>query len=275
MVVHEGGKASGFKNSSEGDTYDDDGVSLFHIKGTDETNVVGVQTAEAASSLNSMDCFVLVTPTHVYSWHGKGAMEAEVASADKIAKILQSHSNGPPGTAAPAREFVGVAEGEEPEEFWNGVGGKGEYAEAPEGEPLPAEPRLFHLTNKFGAFQVEEIPDFTQEDMLDDDVMMVDVGTAVYLWVGSGANREEKDKSVETAQKFIEAAAQSDGRDADCPIVQVSAGNEPVLFTQFFPGWDPGFAEKNKFVDPCKWFSSPPSSPFLSFSFARLFLFFG
>ena len=61
---------------------------------------------------------------------------------------------------------------------------QGEYAEAPEGEPLPAEPRLFHLTNKFGAFQVEEIPDFTQEDMLDDDVMMVDVGTAVYLWVG-------------------------------------------------------------------------------------------
>ena len=68
----------------------------------------------------------------------------------------------------------------------------------------------------------------------------------------SGANREEKDKSVETAQKFIEAAAQSDGRDADCPIVQVTAGNEPVLFTQFFPGWDPGFAEKNKFVDPCE-----------------------
>ena len=154
MVVHEGGKASGFKNSSEGDAYDDDGISLFHIKGTDEVNVVGVQTAEVAASLNSMDCFVLVTPSHVYSWHGKGALEAEVASADNIAKILQAHSNGPPGTAPPARELVSVAEGEEPEEFWNGIGGKGEYAEAPPGEPMPSEPRLFHLTNKFGAFQV-------------------------------------------------------------------------------------------------------------------------
>ena len=98
---------------------------------------------------------------------------------------------------------------------------------------------------------MEEIPDYTQEDMLDDDVMMVDVGTSVYLWIGSGANREEKEKALETAQKFITAAAEhGDGRDADCPIVQVSAGNEPLLFTQFFPGWDPEFADKNKFVDP-------------------------
>jgi hypothetical protein len=28
MVVHSGGKASGFKNSTEGDSYDEDGVSL-------------------------------------------------------------------------------------------------------------------------------------------------------------------------------------------------------------------------------------------------------
>lgn len=42
--------------------------------------------------------------------------------------------------------------------------------------------------------------DFTQEDMLDDDVMLLDVGTAVYLWIGSGCNAEEKTKAMETAQ---------------------------------------------------------------------------
>ena len=32
MIVHEGGKASGFKNSTEEDTIDTDGVALFHVK---------------------------------------------------------------------------------------------------------------------------------------------------------------------------------------------------------------------------------------------------
>lgn len=47
---------------------------------------------------------------------------------------------------------------------------------------------------------MEEIPNFTQEDMLDDDVMILDIGTTVYLWIGSGCNAEEKTKAMETAQ---------------------------------------------------------------------------
>ena len=40
MVVHSGGKASGFKNrSGEGDSYDDDGVGLFHVKGRPPSHV--------------------------------------------------------------------------------------------------------------------------------------------------------------------------------------------------------------------------------------------
>ena len=102
--------------------------------------------------------------------------------------------------------------------------------------------------------------------MLDDDVMMVDGGLP---W-SAPAPTGEKEKSVETAQKFIEAAAQSDGRDADCPIVQVSAGNEPVLFTQFFPGWDPGSPRRTSSSTPVM-VLSPPSSPFLSFSLLASF----
>ena len=44
--------------------------------------------------------------------------------------------------------------------------------------------------------QLEEVAQFGQDDLLDDDVMMLDVGTAVYLWVGSGANAEEKTKAI-------------------------------------------------------------------------------
>merc|ERR1712224_407886 len=59
---------------------------------------------------------------------------------------------------------------------------------------------------------------------------------------------EEKQKSMETAQEYNRTA--QDGRDPDIPIVEIKAGSEPLLFTQFFPNWDADFAEKNKFVDP-------------------------
>ncbi len=33
MIVHSGGKASGFKNRADSDSYDIDGTRLFHIRG--------------------------------------------------------------------------------------------------------------------------------------------------------------------------------------------------------------------------------------------------
>ena len=48
MVVHMGGKGSGFKNSDQQDEQDDDGTRLFHIRGTNEDNVRAVQVEEVA-----------------------------------------------------------------------------------------------------------------------------------------------------------------------------------------------------------------------------------
>jgi hypothetical protein len=248
MIIHDGGKASGFKNAADGDSFDDDGISLFHVRGTDFLNTYGEQVEEKPSSLNSVDCFVLVTPTHTYSWHGKGSNEGEKATADSIAKVLSSHSYGPPGTAPPSRELVQVEEESEPEEFWAALGGKADYAQLPAGVPVPADPRLFQCTDRFGAFTVEEIANFTQEDLLDDDVYILDVKTAVYLWIGHNANLEEKTKAMETAVNYNATA--NDGRDADCTIIKVKMGQESMLFTQFFGEWDPDLMEKNKFVDP-------------------------
>jgi hypothetical protein len=246
MVIHEGGKAGAFKNVKTEDTMDTDGIALFHVKGTTSQDVVGVQTKEVAASLNSMDAFVLLTPTTVHCWQGKGSNEDEKASAMKIAEILKTHSFD--GAEPPAREVIAVPEGSESDDFWAGVGGKGEYAEAPEGEALPSDPRLFHCTDRFGSFQVEEIHNFAQDDMLNDDVMMLDIGTTVYLWIGAEANEDEKTKAMSVAKKYIDTA--TDGRDPDVPIMQVSSGKEPLMFTQWFVDWEDDLYEKNKFVDP-------------------------
>jgi hypothetical protein len=93
-----------------------------------------------------------------------------------------------------------------------------------------------------------QIADFTQEDLLDDDVFLLDTFTQVFVWVGNGSTEEEKAKSSELSQKYIAQA--NDGRDLDCPVVMVNSGSEPLMFTSQFVGWDPAFFERNKFADP-------------------------
>jgi hypothetical protein len=242
LIIHAGGKAAQWSNSTEADTIDTDGVALFHVKGSSPLNTSAVQAEEKASSLNSEDCFVLVSPTKAYVWKGKNCSADEQTVATSVADILAGDFLGKGG-----REVVPIEEGSEPENFWNILGGKTEYAETSGGDMLPKEPRLYSCTDRLGYFQVEECTDFHQTDLLDDDVFLLDVFTSIFVWVGSKSTENEKAKALELAQKFITDAA--DGREADIPIVRVDAGNEPCIFTSQFAGWDAGLAESSKFVD--------------------------
>jgi len=122
MIVHAGGGKSGFRNSTERDSYDTDGVALYHVRGTaDDTRAV--QVAEVAGSLTSADCFVLLVPAACYVWTGRGSNQAERQVAQQVADTLRGR-----------RSAVDTAEGREPKEFWAALGGKAAYAKAPPDE---------------------------------------------------------------------------------------------------------------------------------------------
>lgn len=154
MIIHSGGHASGFKNRSDlaVDSYDVDGVALFHVKGTTALNTMAIQVPEVASSLNSDDCFILVNPMHVYAWNGRGSREEEKSTMVKLALILQGDYLNKSD-----RELVMVMEGQEPAEFWDALGGAGEYPSRGPGELVPQEARLFHASTATGRFQIEEV----------------------------------------------------------------------------------------------------------------------
>jgi len=50
---------------------------------------------------------------------------------------------------------------------------------------------------------VEEITNFTQTDLIPEDVMMLDAYDTIFLWIGKDSNKEERDKSVQMAIEYL------------------------------------------------------------------------
>lgn len=229
MVILSGGKASGFKNIHDYDSYDSDGTRLFQVRGTNDYNTRAEQVPETSSSLNSNDVFILETPSVTYLWIGKESNEEEKVMGKNIIEVV-----------SPGREVIEITEGEEPDEFWASLGGKGDYASTRDLSSRPLlQPRLFKLSNETGKFIVEEICNFIQEDLDEDDVMVLDAGDALYIWIGKGANEDEKRKSLEMAEEYI----QSDPTDRnfnDILIITVKQYEEPDTFKSYFGNWNPG-----------------------------------
>ncbi|XP_064474510.1 gelsolin, cytoplasmic-like isoform X1 [Ornithodoros turicata] len=228
MIIFTGGHASGFRNLRDHDTYDVDGTRMFHVKGTSDVNVRAVQVAEVAASLNSEDVFVLETPKTTYLWIGEFADESEVAMGRNVAKLV-----------SPDREAVLLKESEEPDEFWQSIGGKGDYQKGHTEESNPLlDARLFKCSTATGKLRVEQMCNFSQEDLDEDDVMMLDSGDEIYIWIGKGSTEEERSKSLEVAMEYVKTDPTQ--RDLNnTAIITVNQDQEPEGFTSLFDSWDP------------------------------------
>jgi hypothetical protein len=224
FIIHRGGHASGFKNSTE-QTTAAAANHLYHVKGTSSLNTKAVEVDFKASSLNSNDCFVVLTPKNAITWFGKYATGDEREVAKSVAETLMAPS-----------KVEAVFEGKEKDYFWELLGGKEEYA-TKQLEAVPEfEPRLFQCSNASGNFDVEEIFDFSQEDLISDDIMLLDAWNEIFLWIGNGANVDEKKAALEMAINYLKNSP--GGRTSEnTPILTVKQGFEPPLFTCHFI-WD-------------------------------------
>ncbi|KAF2978921.1 hypothetical protein EK904_008531 [Melospiza melodia maxima] len=221
MVVYTGG------TSRAGSTEPTPSTRLFQVHGTNEYNTKAFEVPVRASSLNSNDVFVLKTPSCCYLWYGKGCSGDEREMAKTVADIISK------------MEKPVVAEGQEPPEFWLALGGKSQYASnkrlQEENPSVP--PRLFECSNKTGTFLATEIIDFTQDDLEESDVYLLDTWDQVFLWIGKDANESEKEAAAVMAQEYLRS--HPSGRDLDTPIIVVKQGYEPPTFTGWFLAWDP------------------------------------
>lgn len=215
-----------------------DQVKLFHINSSHVINTVAIEIEPNSSFLNSGDAFLLFSKERVAIWRGKGTRKEE---ADLGNKFAHQYNLG--------RPVVTITEGSEPEDFWNLLGGKAEYPQVSEIEYATVEPRLFVLCDISGNLKAEEVRSFSQNDLINDDVALLDAFYEIFIWIGSGANENEKKLVEEAAKKYLESA--NDGRKHDdCSICSVYAGKETLNFTKYFKGWDWHLSELNDFKDP-------------------------
>uniref|UniRef100_A0A8C1CQ11 Advillin n=1 Tax=Cyprinus carpio carpio TaxID=630221 RepID=A0A8C1CQ11_CYPCA len=222
MVIFEGGTSR--KSAPEPEPP----VRLFQICGSHPTNSKAIEVPALVASLNSNDVFLLKSQNGIYLWYGKGSSGDERAMAKEVASFVGRGSS----------EEV-MAEGQEPYEFWEILGGKGPYASDRRLQQvtLDHQPRLFECSNKTGKFIATEVTQFTQDDLREDDVMLLDTWDQVFLWIGIEANDVERKESVTTCQEYLRTHPGS--RDPDTPIIMVKQGFEPPTFTGWFTAWDP------------------------------------
>ncbi|XP_051865688.1 advillin isoform X2 [Pristis pectinata] len=220
LIIFEGGTSRKSRKQEEPP------VRLFQIHSYDEFSTKAIEVPPYASSFNSNDVFLLTTKTICYLWFGKGSSGDEREMAKELAAIV------PNGNKAI------VAEGQEPVEFWEALGGKAAYANDKrlQEENTDYQSRLFECSNKTGRFTASEIPNFTQDDLSEDDVMLLDTWDQIFLWIGKNANESEKKKSLTTVQKYLKTHPSD--RDIDTPIIIIRQGFEPPTFTGWFVGWD-------------------------------------
>ncbi|XP_035517512.1 advillin [Morone saxatilis] len=225
MVIFEGG------TSRKGSSDPEPPIRLFQVHGYDPSNTKAIEVPALATSLNSNDVFLLRSQSGMYLWCGKGSSGDERAMAKEVSSVIAQNSQR-------GSEEI-VAEGQEPIEFWELLGGKAPYASDKRLQQMVSDhqPRLFECSNKTGRFIVTEVTQFTQNDLYEDDVMLLDTWDQLFLWIGKDANEVERKEVVVTSQEYLRTHPGI--RDPDTPIAMIKQGFEPPTFTGWFTAWDP------------------------------------
>nr|CAD7425695.1 unnamed protein product [Timema monikensis] len=132
----------------------------------------------------------------VYVWIGSKAKPEEAKLAEDIAEEMFNN---------PWIGFQTLNEGEEPDNFfWVALGGRKPYDTDSDFMDYT---RLFRCSNEKGYFTVsEKCSDFCQDDLADDDIMILDNGEQVFLWLGARCSEVEIKLAYKSAQPSDNAA---------------------------------------------------------------------
>ncbi|XBI33333.1 hypothetical protein VPH35_056674 [Triticum aestivum] len=85
--------------------------------------------------------------------------------------------------------------------------------------------------------KVREIFNFTQDDMMTEDIFILDCHSCVFIWVGQNVDTKIRAQALSIGEKFLELDIPMENLSRETPLYVINEGSEPQFFTRFFT-WD-------------------------------------
>ncbi|KAG7526289.1 supervillin-like isoform X12 [Solea senegalensis] len=182
-------------------------LMLMQIKGRRHVQTRLVEPR--ASSLNSGDCFLLVTPEHCFVWIGEFANVIERAKAMDLATFIQTKKDmGCRATQVQAIEEGVNPQGPDHQLFWTIIGGQGAYQSAgPPEEDEQFENAIVETNCIFRLLDDKLVPDDDEWGkvphcslLASKEVLVFDFGSEVYVWHGKEVTLAQRKVAFQLAK---------------------------------------------------------------------------
>ncbi|XP_077214981.1 villin-4-like [Tasmannia lanceolata] len=231
FIVFKGGVSAGYKNyisekEIADETYTEDGTALFRVQGSGPDNMQSIQVETVASSLNSSYCYILQSGSTVFSWSGSLTTSEDQELVERQLDLIKPNVQSKP-----------QKEGSETEQFWDLLGGKSEHHSQKIGKDAESDPHLFSCTFSEGNLKVTEIFNFTQDDLMTEDIFILDCHSDIFVWTGQQVESKVRIQALNIAEKFVKHDFLLERLSRETPIFIITEGSEPSFFTRFFT-WD-------------------------------------